>query len=541
MPSAFTRKLLLAAVATGLLAACSEQAPVTMPIAEMPAMRVGTDGAANYAGARGTGMITISIQGFLQQMASQRRVLATVGDVAEIKVTVREGDATEHHRVLDRQGLEQGRTNATFSGVAPGEVLITMRAFSQANTQIGVVTAPALVKAGSVTTVDMTLQLDPSYIGDGGVPTGTTGILVPNVTVVDGVSASPTPTPTPTPSGAASPTPTPVPTATPTPAPPSSYAVVGHFSVGGAARAVALDASGNAWVAHRAQDAGYPALSQITGSGALLKTINAGDGIGLDPSDLAVDSAGNVVLANEGGSMGDPYRGFVSKFTPSGTQLFAVGVDIGKKKIVLDGAGNTWIINQRAANTYQTQQADGSTSYLPESHSIIQLSPDGQQIHTFSFTSPVNDVAIDPSGQIWVTHGTTTNGKVTKLSSTGAVLNVYSMPAGIAPQGLAFGPDGYAWIAGARAGGMAGELFKMSTSGLIWGNYAVGVGPADVAIHADGSIWVSNSQSGTVSHLASNGAASGTFQAGSGVSDLASGPSGIWAANTGATSVTRIQ
>lgn len=517
--------------AVTLLAACQVQP--TVPVGTAAQLQAGLE--ANRPAGRG--VIVVNVRGFLDQLASKRQVLATVAEVDHVVVGVKleEGTLT---KTITKAGLVGGKTTATFTGLLAGPVTVTMEAFDAGHTSLGATSQPAVIASGQNTVVDLTLQLNPTYVPPGGLGSDMdpTGEITASGTIVDGELIEGTPGASGTPTPAPTATPTPAPGATPTPPVTSGPVTITTYGLGAAPRAVALDSAGRAWVAHRATGAGLPAVSQLATSGSLLRSIAASDGPGLDPSDVAVDAAGHVWVANEGASAHDPHRGRVSKYAADGTLVFSTYVDVGLKTIALDGAGHAWVVNQRAAGAYTTE----SGAPMAESNTVSHLSSAGTLVGTYAFNAAVHDVAIDATGNVWVAHGTTTSGKVTKLSSAGAVLGTYALPAGTQPLGLTFDGAGYAWIAGSQGPTANGHVYKMSASGIIWGSYPVGAVPSDVAIDTAGHVWVANAGGGSVSQLTSAGTVVATHPVGGGPADLASGVSGVWTANGATTTVTRL-
>lgn len=127
----------------------------------------------------------------------------------------------------------------------------------------------------------------------------------PSPTPVPTATPVPTPTPTATPAGA-TPSPTPVPTATPTPA---SVNIVPALTISGASTTlsapmgIALDSSGNLYVA----DAGQPTprilvFNAPTGTGTLnvapSRTITSSSLV--NPTDVKVDSSGTIYVVDQG-------------------------------------------------------------------------------------------------------------------------------------------------------------------------------------------------------------------------------------------------
>jgi hypothetical protein len=130
--------------------------------------------------------------------------------------------------------------------------------------------------------------------------------------------------------------------------------------------------------------------------------------------------------------------------------------------------------------------------------------------YTGSGLSAPSALAVDSSGNIWVTNAT--GNSVTEVTHTGTVLSGASgyTPAGLSsPSAIAFDLSGHAWIT--NAGTSTSSLSELSTSGANVGSSPFSGGglstPTGIAFDAAGNSWISNSGNSKVSEFSSTGSA----------------------------------
>jgi DNA-binding beta-propeller fold protein YncE len=116
---------------------------------------------------------------------------------------------------------------------------------------------------------------------------------------------------------------------------------------------------------------------------------------------------------------------------------------------------------------------------------IVSIPSIERSLNSFSVGTSPNGIAIDASGNIWVTNFG--SGTVTKLSPVGSVLGVYNVGGG--PRGIAIDPStGNVWVACWDSN----SVYVLSPSGASVGNYPCGSQPVGIAIDAFGNVWVAN-------------------------------------------------
>lgn len=154
---------------------------------------------------------------------------------------------------------------------------------------------------------------------------------------------------------------------------------------------LALDATGDIWIGSASNNASQLVEASSTGTG-LYATTPGGGGI-INPIFVAVDPAGNIWTANQGGSFATPNT--VSELNPatglflSGAAGYASGGINTPSAIAFDAASNAWVSNYGGS-------------------SLTWLTPAGAAIVGSPFTggglkSP-SDVAIDGAGNVWVSN-----------------------------------------------------------------------------------------------------------------------------------------
>ncbi len=168
------------------------------------------------------------------------------------------------------------------------------------------------------------------------------------------------------------------------------------------------------------------------------------------------------------------------------THTYSVGT--GPRGIAIDSSGNIWVTNNG-------------------SNTVTKLSSSGSTLGTYPVgTYPVG-ISIDSAGNVWVANGNSNT--VTKLSSSGSILGTY--PAGTAPRGILIDTSGNVWVTDHIS---SGTVTKLSSSGSILGTYPVGNTPFGIAINTSGNVWVANWGSINVTELNSSGSTIGTYPVG---------------------------
>ena len=196
----------------------------------------------------------------------------------------------------------------------------------------------------------------------------------------------------------------------------------------------------------------------------------------------------------------------VTRLSNSGGVIGTYPVSGVPQAIAVDPTGNVWVTTM--------------------SSTVVKLSSSGTTLGTFSVGSFPHAIAIAPSGNVWVANYD--NNTVTELSSTGATLGTFSV--GNGPEGIAIDSSGNVWVADS----LDNTVTKLSSTGATLGTFSVGSYPQGIAIDPSGNVWVANYGDNTVTELSSTGATLGTYTVGTGPYAIAIDSNGnVWVANSG--------
>jgi len=308
---------------------------------------------------------------------------------------------------------------------------------------------------------------------------------------------------------------------------PNDWTIALKFTGGGlnSPAAIAIDASGNAWVAN----AGGNSVTELSSTGNLLTGAAGYSGSNnlFGAQGIAIDKAGNVWVA-------DTLLSSVVELTVSGgavqsnTSYTAGGIS-GPIGIAIDSRNNVWVSNF----------AGGSVTELTSAGVPIGGSPltAGQTLQ-----NPIG-IEVDSAGNVWVSDNSAS--VVAEFANNQTLLSrAGDSDAGIlAPTGIAADVNGGAIVV--DNGSNAVSLFGANGSALA-SSPVLGGGisqPAAVAIDGQGVAWVANSQTtGSLSQLLIAGGVALSPPTGFGVlnqpAGIAADASGnIWTANAGDNSV----
>jgi hypothetical protein len=267
---------------------------------------------------------------------------------------------------------------------------------------------------------------------------------------------------------------------------PRDFTIALSFAVGGLNRpvAIAIDGSGNAWIANRNNNS----IVKLSSAGTILSGTNGYTG-GLNlPITVAIDPFGNAWTLN-------PSTNSVIEFSASGSVLFGTNGYTGGGLIVpsalaIDGNGNAWVTDSLRVVEFSNT---GS----------ILSGPGGYG--TGSTMAAIFTMAIDASGDLWVPN-IQVNGRgiLTVFSNSGTVLaNGYSGGALGDGAAIAFDHSGNAWIVNVSICSptpctIAGETLvefsssgtsQLGANGLLWPTMP---DPSRIAIDGGGNVWITN-------------------------------------------------
>jgi len=308
---------------------------------------------------------------------------------------------------------------------------------------------------------------------------------------------------------------------------PNDWTVAVNFTGGGlnAPTSLALDASGDAWVANAAGNAVTelsPAGTQLTGSTGYTGSNNIFGAQG-----IAVDKAGNVWLADT--LLSSVVKLSLSSGAVQSSTSYTSGGISGPLGIAIDSQNNVWVANF----------AGGSVTELNSTGTPLGSSP---LTASGTLQSPYG-IAIDAAGNAWVTDNASSD--VVEFNNNQLLLSGSGDTDGaiLAPEGIALDANGRAWTT--YQGSNSVSYFLSGSQTTVPTPYTGGglSMPVAVAIDGQGTVWIANSQTfGSISKL--NASQSSPLSPATGLgslntpSSIAIDASGsIWTANAGDNSV----
>ena len=209
------------------------------------------------------------------------------------------------------------------------------------------------------------------------------------------------------------------------------------------------------------------------------------------PASLAIDAAGNVWVASNGGAL--------SAFSPQGAPVWLNGITGDgldhSVALTIDSAANLWVSNMAsgAANSNF-----GSLSLF----SPAGISLAGSTGLTAGNINLPAATAADRNGNVWVANlGSST---VSLMSASGTPLsgsNGYGAGVLSAPSALAVNPAHQVWIASRDTGSLA----LMNAAGAMLHQVFLGNLPDSLALDAIGNLWVGDNSDSTLAELDASG------------------------------------
>jgi streptogramin lyase/subtilisin-like proprotein convertase family protein len=128
---------------------------------------------------------------------------------------------------------------------------------------------------------------------------------------------------------------------------------------------------------------------------------------------------------------------------------------------------------------------------------------EGAQIDEYSLpisAAKPEGIALGPDGNIWFTEfGKDAVGRLIPPATFAGTPSIQSFPlaTGTTPIGIAAGPDGNLWVAETGKS----KIARVSTSGVVTGEYPTGPPPVFIAAGADGNLWATETNSTTVARV----------------------------------------
>ena len=248
------------------------------------------------------------------------------------------------------------------------------------------------------------------------------------------------------------------------------------------------------------------------------------------PNDVAIDASGNAWVA-------DTAHNRVQKFNSSGEFVSQFGVSTGVNGIDLDSAGDVWVVGKTIVREYSPSGE-------------LKLSFGSQGTGNGQFRE-AQDIAIDPSGNVWVVDSgefLSATTRVQKFNSKGKYLSQFGkLGSGNGefsyPLGIAADSEGNILVADTgnsryQEFNSAGEFVrKVGTEGTGNGQFKF---PRGIAVDSEGRVWVTDSGNNRLQRFSSKGAYQTQFGAYGPNDGQFVSPSGIaisgtslWVADTG--------
>jgi hypothetical protein len=259
-------------------------------------------------------------------------------------------------------------------------------------------------------------------------------------------------------------------------------------SQGGAPHSVAIDGTGNVWVASSSN-----ALSEFSPLGvAAVANGYTGEGMNV-PTSVAVDAASNYVWVANYGAAQRANGSYVSVFTTGGqpyAQYVPGGLDL--QDVEFDSAGNAWVTG------------DGNNV-------LTKLSASGAVLDTFTPYFNIysaGTVAIQPTATGNVVFP---NIGVSLFSAFNQSAQLNQDDASYVGYGVAIDAAGKVWTTSSNNGGVvAFTLAGNNASRTLYatgaaGGTAANPGTDGIAIDGANSVWATSSSSGTIYQLSNTG------------------------------------
>jgi sugar lactone lactonase YvrE len=266
---------------------------------------------------------------------------------------------------------------------------------------------------------------------------------------------------------------------------PTDWSLVINFASAGLSTPsqLSVDSSGNVWVANF----GNSTIAKFSPAGQLLSGAGfAGGGLDL-PFGLAIDSNGNVWASNQGNNS-------LSEFASDGTALspilgFAGGGLETPQYIAVDTTNRIWVAN---CGDFCDGSGNPSTVSIFSSTGVAITPPTGI---TGGGLNGATGIAINGLGVAWVVNQG--NDSLTRINAQGIVLSPSSGDTGgglSLSVDIAFSPADYAWITDQLASAVSefriGGVPQTGPAGITGGGIN---GPLGIAIDSAGTKWIANS------------------------------------------------
>lgn len=408
-----------------------------------------------------------------------RTLQSTVADIQYVTVTVSPTGFPDQSKTLQKSQLAGGLGSVTFTNLPAVATTVHISAFDAGSKVIGAGTQNVTVAAGTPTTVNFAIPLNPTYITS-------TGSINGSISFQDGPTIVGTP-------------------------PPAAVVKTGtqlqKLSVDTPV-AMGFDKVGNAWVLEYTHDK----IARFGPGGTPIDTLAdppVAPAAASLPTAIAFDPLGNAWVANYQG-------GTVSSFSAAGKLLATVPIGLYPSALAFDPTGILWVAAYYGNSVVKLNVATGKpagviqaptnpisiafdasgTGYVlgMKTQDVTKVSATGTAASKIKVGASPQAMVFDGLGNLWVSNSS--DATLSKIGPLGAVVGTYKT--GRTPKGLAVDHAGNIWV----ACGLDNEVQKFTSSGVLVGSYHTGTNPTSVTVDAGGSIWVTNLGDGTVVALA---------------------------------------
>jgi hypothetical protein len=298
---------------------------------------------------------------------------------------------------------------------------------------------------------------------------------------------------------------------------------------------VAADAAGNIWVVNHNGTASA-SLTELSGgaNGTIavgtpqvnVSTIGGHSMSAIQPRNEAIDTNGNVWID---AATSAAYDFEYNATTPSSSIALADPTNKAPYGIAIDGSNNVFITHENPSSTFSVLEFLGGTLATT---SVVKY-----PVYNPGATQQPEYAAVDASGNLWMTNGSSTSGLYNNIfqmsafnGAVGGVCNAFpcnvgtsgdttpaetytnmvsgsgSIPTLDKPYGIAAGPGGVVWTANTL--GVTLTQMTSNTAGTDFGPATSLTAPAYVAVDGAGNVWVSDktiSAPASVSEFSSTG------------------------------------
>ncbi len=159
--------------------------------------------------------------------------------------------------------------------------------------------------------------------------------------------------------------------------------------------------------------------------------------------------------------------------------------------IAIDASGNIWVTN------------NGGT---PITY-VTELNQKGGIVMTASTGYGPGGIAIDASGNVWVANSGSNS--ITELDQSGSIITTVTIPGG--PYGIAIDVYNNVWVTSSNANTVTELLISSNfTSSQVY-NLGTGANPVGVAIDSFGDVWVTGNSGSIVAELSPRGFTVATY------------------------------